>query len=71
MPLREYHCKNCGHAFEVLESTRSPKKATCQVCRSTRVERQLSVFATATAARAEAAPPCGDCSCAGSCDWES
>ena len=55
MPIYEYACNKCGHEFETL--VRSG-------CRSTALEKKLSVFATA-GSTAEAAPvaagPCGAC----------
>jgi putative FmdB family regulatory protein len=62
MPIYEYACRSCGHEFEAL--VRSETAPACPGCHSTPLEKQLSVFATATAA-AEGAPamtrPCGHC----------
>ena len=62
MPIYEYACSDCGHAFEAL--VRSSTVPQCPGCQSTALEKQLSVFAT-TASAAQAAPvmagPCGSC----------
>lgn len=62
MPIYEYACSDCGHAFEAL--VRSNTVPQCPSCQSTTLEKQLSVFAT-TASGAQPAPamagPCGSC----------
>ena len=60
MPIYEYACRKCGHEFETL--VRSGSFPDCPSCRSTELEKKLSVFATA-APGPEAAPtgPCGAC----------
>ncbi len=62
MPIYEYACSDCGHAFEAL--VRSSTVPQCPSCQSTALEKQLSVFATGPWA-AQAAPamagPCGSC----------
>ena len=61
MPIYEYACK-CGHEFEML--VRSGTVPGCPSCRSTEVEKKLSVFATAGSSKdAEpvAAGACGAC----------
>jgi len=61
MPIYEYACRSCGHEFETL--VRSGSTPDCPSCKSTELEKKLSVFATANAG-ADAAPeagPCGSC----------
>ncbi len=62
MPIYEYACSACGREFELL--VRSDTVAQCPDCQSTELEKQLSVFATASASGA-AAPtlpsPCDSC----------
>ena len=62
MPIYEYACQDCGHDFEKL--VRSDTVPECPHCRSKRLDKQLSVFATAASAP-DAAPemsgPCGNC----------
>lgn len=61
MPIYEYACRDCGRQFEML--VRSDTVPGCPQCRSTRLDKQMSVFATA-APTADAAPrpsPCGSC----------
>lgn len=62
MPIYEYACSDCGHAFEAL--VRASTVPECPSCHSKALDKQLSVFATTTSAP-EAAPmmpgPCGSC----------
>ncbi|HVB47683.1 MAG TPA: zinc ribbon domain-containing protein [Burkholderiales bacterium] len=62
MPIYEYACNKCGHEFETL--VRSGSVPDCSSCRSTDLEKKLSVFAT-MGSNAEVAPvaagPCGSC----------
>ena len=61
MPIYEYACK-CGNEFEML--VRSGTVPGCPSCRSTELEKKLSVFATAGStedATPVAAGPCGTC----------
>lgn len=62
MPIYEYACRKCGHQFETL--VRSGITPECPSCRSSDLDKQLSVFATpvASAGAATAMPgPCGSC----------
>jgi putative FmdB family regulatory protein len=62
MPLYEYACRDCAHQFETL--VRGSETPECPVCRSTSLERRLSVFAAHTSAasmHADAPAPCGRC----------
>jgi len=66
MPIYEYACSDCGHAFEVL--VRSSTVPECPSCHSQNLDKLLSVFAT-TGTSTDAAPmpasPCGACPNAG------
>ena len=44
MPIFEYLCKDCGHAFEKIVP-RHDSAVDCEHCKSAKVEKQLSVFA--------------------------
>ena len=61
MPIYEYACEACGREFEML--VRSGTTPACPQCQSNRLAKRLSVFATATAGAAPAlgAGPCGTC----------
>lgn len=62
MPIHEYACNKCGNEFETL--VRMSVVPGCPSCRSTDLERKLSVFGTAgsTAENVPAAAgPCGSC----------
>jgi len=71
MPIFEYLCKECGHAFEKIVP-RYDSSAACTHCESQNVEKQLSVFAVAGPSKEFASGPeggCGRCGAAepGSC----
>jgi putative FmdB family regulatory protein len=61
MPIYEYVCRACGHAFEAL--VYGSERARCPECEGTRLEKQLSTFAAHGETRAELPPPgaCGTC----------
>ena len=62
MPIYEYACQECHTQFETL--VRSGTVPECPQCHSTRLEKQLSVFATAAStstAVPASAGPCGSC----------
>jgi putative FmdB family regulatory protein len=41
MPIFEYACRQCGHAFEAL--VRSSTLPSCPQCQATQLDKQLSV----------------------------
>lgn len=51
MPLFEFNCKKCGHIFEELLSASELDRGEfkCPACKSKRVERAFSAFATGNA----------------------
>lgn len=64
MPIRDYRCDHCGHAFEVL--VRGDEPTRCRACGAQALTQLLSVFASpkssqATALPAMAGAPCGTC----------
>ncbi|MCH7807952.1 MAG: zinc ribbon domain-containing protein [Planctomycetes bacterium] len=66
MPVYEYTCSSCEHEFEeFVRSITSDDPPSCPSCRSTRVNRKLSVFAAhqgwSKPCGASFAGPCGDC----------
>ena len=71
MPIFEYGCRSCGREFESL--VRSDTIPACPSCRSTDLEKKLSVFATvgstaeAEPAAAGACTTCGHPGGPGSC----
>ncbi len=48
MPLFEFQCRKCGHQFEELLTASEVESGLvkCPACRSKRVEREFSAFAT-------------------------
>jgi len=71
MPIFEYLCKDCGHAFEKIVP-RYDSSAACTHCESQNVEKQLSVFAVAGPSKESGSGfegGCGRCGAAepGSC----
>jgi putative FmdB family regulatory protein len=59
MPIYEYACRGCGHEFETL--VRSGSTPDCPSCKSTELEKKLSVFATANTGVETAPAACGAC----------
>lgn len=47
MPIYEYVCGACGHAFEHLARRLDEKKPACPECGARRTEKQWSAFSTA------------------------
>jgi putative FmdB family regulatory protein len=69
VPLYEYACPACGANFEKLVR-RFGEAVACPGCASTDVEKQLSVFAVATASPSPPFAGCGAAACspeAGGC----
>lgn len=63
MPIYEYACHDCGHEFEAL--VRQDTLPACPSCRSTALEKQLSVFATGNAAPEPMPAMAGGCGACG------
>jgi len=66
MPLFEYKCGKCGHAFEFLARSSEDAPRKCPQCGSSSIQRQFSTFS----ARVDSAggSSCSDGSCSlGSC----
>ena len=69
MPIYEHACPGCGKHFEKLVR-RFGEAVSCPSCASADVEKQLSVFAVASAAPSPAFAGCGGGACGpgeGSC----
>jgi len=67
MPLFEYDCKRCGHAFEAL--VRGSERPTCPACGSRSLEKRLSTFSASVSG--SSLPSCAGsmpCCQAGQCD---
>jgi putative FmdB family regulatory protein len=74
MPIYEFHCDKCGKDSEVLVRSSEWQGTLCPHCGSTRLNKKLSVFASAGApggrgGTAAAPAGCGGggcgCACAG------
>jgi putative FmdB family regulatory protein len=70
MPLYEYYCSDCKSKFELLVSHQYADDVVCMKCRSEKVRRLLSIFATRNSsseemAYEESAPSMGSCGCGG------
>ncbi len=62
MPIYEYVCTDCDHAFEAL--LRGHERPACPACHGEDLKKQLSVFAVSTGGpspRLTAPGPCGSC----------
>jgi putative FmdB family regulatory protein len=65
MPIYEYECRDCGHAFEVMRSMSDADKAVaCEKCKSRKTTRQLSLFNASSGGKALTGHDsgCGHCS---------
>ena len=54
MPLFDFRCRACGHAFEALVRTQDAPPQ-CPNCKSADLERQLPTFAVSSAEKLQAA----------------
>ncbi|MBP7825391.1 MAG: zinc ribbon domain-containing protein [Verrucomicrobia bacterium] len=48
MPIYEFHCEKCDRDSEILVRSSEWKGAKCPHCGSTKLEKKLSVFASAS-----------------------
>jgi putative FmdB family regulatory protein len=67
MPIYEFVCEECGHAFEKLVSS-SRSRVHCPDCESGKVTRQFSAFAFKGGSRfvgSRGGGSCGSCSSGG------
>jgi putative FmdB family regulatory protein len=65
MPIYEFLCARCDHAFEELFRARDPeRRVRCPECGSLRVEKQWSAFGFTVSGGASA---CSSGGCAGGC----
>ncbi|NLF22726.1 MAG: zinc ribbon domain-containing protein [Lentisphaerae bacterium] len=65
MPIFEYRCQTCGHAFEHLARSRTDLPGACAKCGAPAIVKQLSTFAAR--ADASAARACDSCPATPSC----
>ncbi|HOB74560.1 MAG TPA: zinc ribbon domain-containing protein [Phycisphaerae bacterium] len=77
MPIYEYQCSACDHAFEELvQSAEAEAAVVCPHCKSGKVQKRLSVFAAHQASLKPGPPPpalpsaCCKCSQAGACGMQ-
>jgi putative FmdB family regulatory protein len=65
MPIFEYVCRDCSNRFETL--VQNGRTVECPSCRGKKLEKQLSVFATAVKGQTSAASdmPMGACGACG------
>jgi putative FmdB family regulatory protein len=52
MPLYDFHCRSCGHAFEAL--VRGADGPECPACHGRDLDRLLSTFAVSSEGRRQA-----------------
>jgi len=69
VPIFEFKCKKCGHAFEELLSLSEldSGKLSCPACSSKRIEKGFSAFATGTAGQTAGGNPGGSFGSGGGC----
>lgn len=63
MPIFEYVCKECSHAFEAL--VYGNEKPECPKCHGRKLAPQLSVFAVAAKGSSASMPATGACGTCG------
>ena len=61
MPIYEYRCRKCGHAFEKLVSSASASPGKCPECGAPKPEKQFSTFSASVASAG--ALPCSSGAC--------
>lgn len=61
MPIYEYQCSNCGHAFEKLVTTSSDRPKACPKCGGRKLDKQFSTFSASAESSSE--PSCASGSC--------
>lgn len=71
MPIYEYRCESCRHAFEVFLAS-STEQAVCPACQGIQLQRLMSTFAAnvagkATPASQAPAAPVRTGGCGGGC----
>ncbi len=64
MPIYEFRCRKCSHAFEELVAA-GERSVPCPACGSARVARQVSAFAVTGEARQAGGHGCGGCGSGG------
>jgi len=77
MPIYEYKCAGCGHAFEKLMRNRQETPGLCPQCGADALRKQFSSFSARTgsenagreACPAAAACPSGTCCGGGACPF--
>ncbi len=68
MPIYEYRCRACGHAFEHLHRRLNEPAPACPACGAKKPGKQFSAFSARVASSGSDLPPCaaGGC-CSGKC----
>jgi putative FmdB family regulatory protein len=59
MPIHEYLCADCGHAFEELVF--GDARPACPACRGERAEKQFSAFGVGSGVPEPGPGACGSC----------
>ena len=63
MPIYEYRCDTCEHAFEMIRSvSESDQGLNCPICKGPKVSRLMSVFSSSQGQNTSSsgtAPSCG------------
>lgn len=62
MPLYEYRCETCGNVYEqIRRMSDADRNLECPDCKSAKVKRLLSVFATSSGGASTTAGGCNTC----------
>ncbi len=66
MPIFEFKCKQCGHAFsKIVWSHKSEASIPCPKCDSARTEKLISSFASISQSSSSATGDCSGNACGG------
>ena len=75
MPIYEYRCRACGHAFEQLHRRLNEPAPACPACGAKKAAKQFSAFSAKAGGGKPELPPCSaggccsrKCPSAGACE---
>jgi len=68
MPIYSYHCKKCGHDFDMLVGvTADSAELKCEKCGSPEVQKTMSAFAVRMGSARSETSSCATGSCCPTC----
>ena len=70
MPIFEYKCNECGKKFESLSLDKNSPQVSCPHCKSQKVEKQFSSFASGSSKVASKGFTCPSGGCCPGCNQQ-